>query len=371
MRTRSITMLTIATALAVAAIGVATPSGAQDTRTTDARLYPFLGCWQGEHATGADGALTCAVPVSGSRDVELLTISGGRVTARRRIGPGARTHAVQGQGCTGDERTTSSSEVRRIYLRSEYLCGSTGIAGGETSLFSILPSGEWLAVANVRASSGSMVHVERRRDVGIPADVPREVAAKLGGERLAVATARAEAASPIRSADVVEALHATDTAVVRAWLAETAQPFRLTGDEVASLIRQQVPSSVLQAMMATPPSYQLGRGVDANGWSTDSYLNSPGAVSGVGYAVAGPIIENVYVETCCAQPVYEQSGYYPAPVILYGAPLITRGHRAHEGFGQPNYRQPPPPYATSPAGMRAPPSAGPIGLVSGVPVRRR
>lgn len=272
---------------------------AQDARppVTDQRLYPFLGCWRSDTVgtrSARLGALTCVVPVAGSPDVELLNLVDGRVSSRRRIDASSRAHEIEGQGCRGQERTAWSPLVRRIYLRAEYVCG-TGIAGGTTTLYSFLPTGEWLEVENVRSGGGSIVRTERRRDAGIPNNLPREIAGQIGAQRLAVVTSRAEAASPLGPDDVVEALHNTDSAVVRAWLIETGQHFALTGDQVASLARAEVPPTVLQAVMATPPKYQLGVGVDSSGRSVDAYLSTPG------WAPAFPY----------GYPYYGHYAYYP------------------------------------------------------------
>ncbi len=282
---------------------------AQDARATDPHLYAFLGCWNGDSTAGSRGALTCVVPVSGSPDVEMLSIVDGRIGARRRIDASTRPHPIDGQGCRGQERTQWSAEPRRVYLRSEYVCASTGIAGGTATLFSFLPNGDWLEVESVHAGAGTIVRAERRRDAGVPAGVPREIASQIGAVRLAVVTARAEAASPLRDVDVVEAMRATDTAVVREWLLATAQPFRLTGDQVKQLIAANVPASVLQAMMSAPPAYQLGRTADAQGRTSDAYLNTPAYVP----------------NNCCAAPVYESNVYYLPVEPSYVYPSMYGG----------------------------------------------
>lgn len=313
-------------AAAVAALVLSSAGLAQSARNTDPRLYPFLGCWRSDNSARAStrsGPLTCVVPVSGSSDVELLSVTDGRIVTRRRIDASARIHPIDVQGCSGQERTSWSSLLRRVYVRSEYVCSPSGITGGSTTLFSFLPTGEWLEVESVRSGSGMIVRAERRQDAGVPNDLPREIAGRIGAQRLAVMTARAEAAAPIRNPDIVEALRATDTAVVRRWLVETAQHFQLTGTEVAALIRDEVPASVLQAMMSTPPKYQLGVGVDDNGRSTEEYLNTPGwmplsVVIKNAYTYGYPY-SSWYYGRCCypyryAYPVYRSYTYYvPAP----------------------------------------------------------
>lgn len=66
---------------------------------------------------------------------------------------------------------------------------------------------------------------------------------------MAIATARAAAATPITTAEIVEAIHVVDPGVVRSWIVASGQSFDLDGAELASLIRADVPQSVLSAMM--------------------------------------------------------------------------------------------------------------------------
>jgi hypothetical protein len=289
------------------------PASAQDPRLTDPRLYPFLGCWRSDTAgykTARLGALTCVVPVNGTPDIEMINLVDGRIASRRRIEANSRPHSIEGQGCRGQERTSWSPLVRRIYLRAEYVCASTGIAGGSTTLFSFLPTGEWLEVENVRSGAGAILRVERRHDIGVPNGLPRELAGLIGEQRLAVVTARAEAASPLKTDDVIEAIRNSDTAVVRVWLLETAQNFQITSEQFASLTRAEVPAPILQAVMSAPPKYQLGVGVDANGRSTDAYLNTPGW---------GPV--------------------YPQPVSAYWAyyPYYRPYYPYYYGYARPYY----------------------------------
>jgi hypothetical protein len=349
--------------VAAAAIGSIVASGAcaQEARATDPHLYPFLGCWSGDSTAGSRGSLTCVVPVAGSPDVEMLGILDGRVGTRRRIEANTRPHPVDGQGCRGQERTQWSAEQRRVYLRSEYVCASTGLAGGTATLFSVLPNGDWLEVESVHTGAGTIVRAVRRRDAGVPADVPREIASQIGALRLAVMTARAEAASPLRDADVVEAMRATDTAVVREWLVATAQPFRLTGDQVKELIAANVPASVLQAMMSAPPAYQLGRTADAQGRTSDDYLNTPAYVPS--NCCVAQVYENVYYSVL-AEPSYVYPSMYGS--VPYYSPYTYYSPYAHAPRIYthrpvlPIHRSVVPPSSV----------AGPVGVRAGAPAPR-
>src|SRR3954470_21136770 len=285
---------------AVAALGLFAGSGrAQEARATGPAFFPFVGCWRADSVASSGEALSCVVPAQASSDVELVRIIDGRIADRERIDVSGRPSAVDDQGCRGQQQASSSSQPRRIYLRAEFICAPNGIAGGQTTLMSILPTGERLDVESIRSGVGSITRVERFRDAGLPASVPREIAARLGRQRLAVVTARGGGASPLQTNDVIEALRHTDSSVVRVWLVATAQHFQLSGEQVAALVRASVPAPVLQAMLGAAPAYQLGVGVDQGGHNTDAYLNSPGTPAGgvtqitvAGQQSPAPVYEN-------------------------------------------------------------------------------
>ena len=364
---------------ALAALGVFAGSGrAQEARATQASFFPFIGCWRADSVAAGGETLSCVVPTQSSADIELVRLVEGRIADRQRIDVSGRPTSVDEQGCRGQQQASWSSLPRRIYLHSAFVCAPNGMAGGQITLLSILPSGERLDVESIRSGAGSITRVERLRDAGIPASVPREIAARLGKQRLAVMTARAEAASPLQTGDVIEALHHTDSSVVRAWLVATAQHFQLSGDQVAALVRAELPAPILQAMLGAAPAYQLGVSVDQGGHSTDAYLNSPGTPAGgvtqmtvAGQQPAYPVYENANsYDSCCAPmyssyndyaPVIAGTGFYPglysAPYVSYYSPYAFRRYPSHyapldRGFG-PNRPATTPVYRSNPVGVRA------------------
>ena len=176
----------------------------------------------------------------------------------------------------------------------------------------------------------------------------------------------------------------------------TAQPFQLNGDQVASLVRADVPASVLQAMMGSAPAYQLGVGVDASGRSTDAYLNSRGVPAGgvtqvttvaPSAAAFGRTYDNVNVYGACCAPVYSAynyygqaavaGGYYPGayigPYVSYYEPYrLSRPYPSYHERGRdgPTSRRPAAPaYRSNPVGVRAGQSVS--SPPRGIPSRRR
>ena len=352
-------------AASVTLLAGARAAAAQSYRGTDARLFPLLGCWNSDSAGGTAsnraGALTCVIPVTGSPDVDMLSLAGGRVTSRHRIDASTKAHAIDGQGCKGEERTSWSSPAHRVYLHAEFVCAPNGAAGGATTLYSFLPNGEWLEIESIRSGGGTIVRAERRRDAGIPDNLPREIASQIGTQPLAVMTARAEAAAPIQPSDVLETMKSTDSGVTRLWLLETAQPMQISGDQMASLVRANVPAPVLQAMMSAPPRYQLGNNVDANGYSANGYLSTPSPAPFFGYNVdplPAALVENVYVYDCCS-PVYSAPAYYNPYSVSVPIPYGYPGRYYPRGPSYPYRPLPParpvmprPSYPSNPVGIR-------------------
>src|SRR5471032_2604737 len=99
-RTRTLSGLTTAVVIAIALLpafgGRLRAQNAARAVTTDSRWTPWLGCWQPDtaRATVSSGpTLTCVVPVAGSAAVEALSVTDGKIAARRRLDANDRPHA--------------------------------------------------------------------------------------------------------------------------------------------------------------------------------------------------------------------------------------------------------------------------------------
>jgi hypothetical protein len=218
---------------------------------SDSRWDPWLGCWGVDSAgpgrqQSAPG-VTCIVPIAGSHAVEALTFARGKIVARDRLDSSGEPHPVSGQGCRGFETVEWSTNGRRALLRSDFVCGTT--KGASSTIYAILPGGDWLRVEQVRSGGGVAVSLERRRPIALRPEVSAEAARAIEDRRLAIATARAAAAAPIITEEVVEAIHVVDPGVVRSWILASGQTFDLDGAALTTLINADVPQSVIQAMM--------------------------------------------------------------------------------------------------------------------------
>jgi hypothetical protein len=341
--------------------------------STDPRWLAWLGCWTSDSSAAASN-LKCIVPAASANAVEEISVLNGRIVGRDRLDTSGRPHQIRQQGCDGSESVAWSGTGRRVYLRAEYVC-ATGIKGTSTRMFAFLPSGDWLEVENVQSGTGSIVHTERWRDAGVPANVPPEIASLVGSQRLAVTTARASAAAALTSDDVLDALHHTDAATVRAWIVATNQHFDLDGRQVAALVHSDVPASVLQAMLgAGAQEAQAGLAAQRS-VASDEYLNTPVyrpdvemQVVPFGYGSV-PVAAGECAPWGCvganAYSPYNGGAYYPyspyspfVPYPVFGGPRIIR--RGRPSFGHPTASHGPP--HASPHSQHSPPvHRGPVG----------
>ena len=245
MKTRASYFLAGALILALAA-----PATAQQGRT-DSRWQAWLGCWTpviGKAAgTKAAAPVVCVVPAGGN-GVAILTVVDTEVVARDSIEVTGERRAIEGGGCTGWETARWSSEGERVYLRSEYGCPG-GLKRVSSELIAMTPSWEWLVVQGIVARGVTVARVLRYRTAGVPEVA--EITSGLAGRRLGIGVALGTAAAPPTTADVVEASHQVDAAVVEAWLAEEGARFALDGQRLVALADSGVSSRAIDVMVAT------------------------------------------------------------------------------------------------------------------------
>lgn len=352
-------------ALAAAAL----PARAQSSQAArlDPRWTPWLGCWAADSSAAGAGArqsnVSCVIPLSGSSGVEQVAISRGRITERRRLVADDRPLPFDENGCKGTRTAEWSANGRRVYTRASYTC-NIGLVGTSNSVLSLTQSGDWLETETVHAGQGSIEHVDHWRDVGVPAGVPADVAAALESRRLAVRTARASAAVPLSASDVMDALQHADSSTVREWILASGQRFSLSGDDVAALVRANVPRGVLQAMVAWAP--QPGAATTP-GYDQDAYLKATsGYPAGSSVVVVeppqNPSPGPMYCTGFTCYPANQYSafnGYEYAPYIAppfypyaFVAPIIV----THRRSPQAEF-----PHRAGPVGINAfpPPGARP------------
>ena len=316
-------LLSASIVLASAVVALS-PTGAQSGKSSlDPRWTPWLGCWQTDSTPRGDsgGATKCVAPLKGSSGVQEITVVDGHVTERRHFSADGRPAVFDENGCKGTQTAEWASNGRRVYIRSTYTCNAT-LAGASSELLAFTSNGDWLETKTIKAGHGSIEHVDRWRDAPVPRGLPSEVASTLQSPRLATTTARASASEPLSVGDVLDALQRVDSTTVRAWIASSGQRFNLSGDELATLVRANVPRPILQAMVAWSP--QPGAG--APGYDPDSYLR---AASGATY-IAGP---TVVVAAPAQQPSYPM-------YCTGGACYPANQYSSYNGYAYPDYPTP-------------------------------
>jgi hypothetical protein len=224
--------------------GGAAPVRGQDT-AIDPRWLAYLGCWE---TTSPAKSQLCIVPTSDPSSVDLLTIVKGEVTARERIAAtGEQLQTARGE-CTGWRSAQWSSHGQRLYLRSEDACAGGTAAG--TGVIALSGNGQLLYVQSMTIGGQTGVRVQRYREATSDLLLPDDVAAVLRLDVSSTMQARAAAAAPLAIADVIEASHNIDVAVLEALLVERAEPFDLDAKRLVALADAGVPSRVIDLMVA-------------------------------------------------------------------------------------------------------------------------
>jgi hypothetical protein len=227
---------------------VAAPIRAQQPQH-DPRREAWFGCWMA--AEGAAQSPTgraptvCVIPAGGGVDV--ATVVDTTVVARDHLEANPERHPVSLSGCTGWETARWSSEGDRLYRHSEYTCPGD-VKRSTSEVFAITPEWEWLDVQGLASHGGMGVRTLRYRSAAVPAVV--EIATALAAHTPEISMARAAAATPPTTADVIEASREAEAAVVEAWLAEEGEGFPLTGKQLLALSDSGVPGRVIDVMVA-------------------------------------------------------------------------------------------------------------------------
>jgi len=260
------TVATAALAL-ISACGVRAQAQTRSTGT-DPRWYPWLGCWAPDNVGTSSASATCIVPVAGSRDVEMLTVARGKVIERDRLDPSGKPNDVSGQGCQGTQTVNWSASGRQAFVHAGYTCGGI-TAGSSATLLAAAPGGGWLRIERVRSGSGQIVNVEHFRPVSADDALSSDETRAIERQRRAIEMARAAAAAPITTDEILDAARHLDADVVSSWVSVSGQTFDANSQQIASLMNAGIPESVVRAMLASSQAQSdYGNGYAANGAPT-------------------------------------------------------------------------------------------------------
>ena len=258
--------------LLLASLVVADTTHAQ---AVDLRWQPWLGCWVpgetprvGAPDQNAAGGLVCVVPAANGAGVDLATIANGVVVHRERMNPtGART-AKTVDHCPGWESAAWSADGRRLFVRSELVCGN-GVTVRGSSVFAFSSEGEWILVQGSAVGASATARVVRYQAAGLelaPASgvvidesTPVHLVAATPG--LLMRSVRSAAGETVRPEDVLEVALSVDAPVAEAWLNEIEQRFTVNAAQLVRLADAGMPPKMIDLMVALsyPQRFALKR----------------------------------------------------------------------------------------------------------------
>jgi len=237
-------------AIVVCLAPIATVRAAQ-TPQVDARWQPWLGCWTASSPRAVISDLVetqqvCVVPTPGASAVDVVTVSGSRIVSREHIDASGEHRKSERDGCVGWERAEWSSDMRRVYLTSEFEC-TGGLERGTTGLMATAANGDWLDVVGVAVRDNIGVRVLRHHASVPLSTLPAEIASAVDGASRAAA---ARTLLPVGDPEIIDASHHVSAAVVEAWLAESRQVFTVNAARLVALADAGVDGRVIDMMVA-------------------------------------------------------------------------------------------------------------------------
>ena len=273
-----------ATALALALSAPAT-AAAQDV---EAGWLAYLGCW--EAVDGTDDGLLCVHPTDDG--VEMFTVLDGEVlTSDLLSGDGSQTARVA-EGCDGWESAEFSEDRRRVFTRSEFVCGEE-IPRTATGVLSLVDPTQLLDVRSVMIDGESLAWVRRYRLVGPERMAAAGVEDVTSAFDMSVRTVRMAAARPIDMEDVHEAVSKVDAKAVEAWVAARGDRFALDAEELIRVADSGVPESVIDVIVAV--SYPEHFSIDAAAAEARAIRGGGGGGVGPAWGMGDPSCRSGYM----------------------------------------------------------------------------
>lgn len=322
----------------------ASSASAQGPTRPAARWDAWLGCWEPARTpVGVTTPLMCAVPASGYSAVDILTVSGGKVTAREHIDANGERVPDTRDGCTGWQSAQWSADGERVYLHADYTC-ENGVRRASTSLIAMSADGDWMEVQGLQAGKKGGVRVLMYKEAHHPGPLPPEVANAVGDRLMAVEAGRVAASAPIDAAAIAEASRRLDAPVVQAWLVNRGGTTTVSADELVRLANAGVPGSVTDVLvaLANPDKFTLQAGAPP---SQGEYAQAPSPT-----ALAGTVDTTASQRPCpysaYAWDYYGRCAYSPYAYVPWGYgptwgsyydPFNYYGYNSYYGNGYGGY----------------------------------
>ena len=260
---------------------------------SDTRWQPWIGCWSAAPvdatSQAAEPRQVCVVPAAGASAVDVVTVSGATVISREHIDASGERRRSERDGCAGWESAEWSSDMRRVYLRSEYEC-TGGLKRGTTGLMATAANGDWLDVVGVAMRDNIGVRVLRHRARLPLATLPADIASAVEGGSRADATLRT--LLPIGDDEIIDASHHVSAPVVEAWVAESRQPFTMNARRLLKLSKAGVDGRVIDVLVALsyPRAFAVKPSPTADGQLAEEGDGGGGGIGLIGgeFAHCGP-----------------------------------------------------------------------------------
>ncbi|MEO8256373.1 MAG: hypothetical protein ABI868_03420 [Acidobacteriota bacterium] len=273
--------------VAAAVIVTASTASAQ-TSGPDQRWRPWLGCWS--TVSGSTAKPVCVVPAAGTSAVDIVIVGDGKIASREHLDANGERRRSERDGCAGWESAQWSSDARRVYLQSEFVCPS-GQTRSSSGLIAMSPQGEWLDLVGVTLGDNTGVRVLRHRIMGPTPTVPPEITAALEGTAPSFrdAAVRNSAGGAVETAQIAEASRQLKPQVVEAWLRESGQEFTVDAKRLKALAAANVPDRIIDVIVALayPTAFAVRPSSTAPGLLTGD--EPRGGADGFGFADANTL----------------------------------------------------------------------------------
>lgn len=298
--------------------------------TTGGRSLAWVGCWEPvtEAVADTDASVpaerVCVMPGESIDEIRILTLEGDDVVLTTPVyADGGRRNVTRG-GCSGWETGRWSADGRRILTHSELDCEG-GLPRVSSGILAMLPGDEWLDIQVIESGREEATRVARYRPAPVPDAVASQLRPLMDERRLAIQTARTDAAFSLTLDDVTEAAQATNAKAVSALLVERGEGFDVDADELVALRQAGVPAEVTDLVVAL--SFPNRFTIEGGGASLRP--QEPELGRGPGYAYGRGRRGGGYYGSCMGYGSYDPYGWYG----FYPYSLFSSAYSWSSGFG--------------------------------------
>jgi hypothetical protein len=234
---------------AVASAALVMPPQAQaqaQPQGTDSRWLPFVGCWEAVGGEEEVGLLCFRLEENG---VQLTNVVAGEVASTEFLAADGEPRDVSAEGCEGWEAVQFSGDGRRVFTRTEFLCGSDEARTG-TGVMTFLATNMWSDIRTLDVGGEPFSWIQDYQLAGADRLAEEGLTDPAQGLGMAVRSARMAASAAIDLEDIEEAVDFMDAKAIETWVVSQRDAFQLTGRDLVRLADAGVPDNVIDAVVA-------------------------------------------------------------------------------------------------------------------------